>query len=124
MEDTEVETKEDNKEETKVETKEDTNEDTNEETQEDVPTVEAVEIKDEIVKEEETSNTTEEEPTAASDDTQDDCQTEKQLGGRISRRLVLVGALFAVIAAFIALSMVDLSAFARSIKFAEPEPKP
>ena len=101
-----------------------------EETKVDVPTVEAVETKNEIVPEE-TSNTAEgqplsEEEPSASDDAKDDCQAEKKLAapGKISRRLILVGALFAFIAGLIALSLLDVSGIARSIKFAEPEPKP
>ena len=95
-------------------------ENTEEETKVDVPTVEAVESKNEIVNEEK-SNTAELEPNAS-----DDTEAEKQLGGpgKISRKLILVGALFAFIAGLIALSLLDVPAIARSIKFAEPEPKP
>ena len=111
-----------------IEEKETAQEDAKEETKGDVATVEVVET--EIVNEEtadtaEGQTLSEEEPNA-SDVTEEDCQAEKQLPGpgKISRKLILVGALFAFIAGLIALSLLDVSAIARSIKFAKPEPKP
>ena len=113
-----------------IEEKETAQEDAKEETKEDVPTVEVVETETKNV-DDETADTAEGQPPSeeepnASDVTEEDSQVEKKLAepGKISRKLILIGALFAFIAGLIALSLLDVSAIARSIKFAKPEPKP